>query len=238
MKNKIRFITLFGMTVLIGMLLMGCAQKSAPQTENDSGTEIVEEQAEEMKQDNSSQQTEGANQDNGSQQTEGANQGDSGRQAAEVVKENEEKQEDAGLEQAKDAALTNAGLEASQVTFTKAELDYDDGRDVYDIEFVTSVMKYEYEIKADDYSVLEMSKEAIEQIGENGQRTDLITLEEAKAIALSYVEISEEEISYTKLELEYDDGIAEYEVEFYAGGKEYSLTIDAVSGVVSEMEME
>lgn len=226
MKNKIRFITLFGMTVLIGMLLMGCAQKSAPQTENDSGTEIVEEQAEEMKQDNSSQQTEGANQ------------GDSGRQAAEVVKENEEKQEDAGLEQAKDAALTNAGLEASQVTFTKAELDYDDGRDVYDIEFVTSVMKYEYEIKADDYSVLEMSKEAIEQIGENGQRTDLITLEEAKAIALSYVEISEEEISYTKLELEYDDGIAEYEVEFYAGGKEYSLTIDAVSGVVSEMEME
>lgn len=226
MKNKIRFITLLGMTVLIGMLLMGCAQKSAPQTENASGTEIVEEQAEEMKQ------------DNGSQQTEGANQGDSGRQAAEVVKENEEKQEDAGLEQAKDAALTNAGLEASQVTFTKAELDYDDGRNVYDIEFVTSVMKYEYEIKADDYSVLEMSKEAIEQIGENGQRTDLITLEEAKAIALSYVEISEEEISYTKLELEYDDGIAEYEVEFYAGGKEYSLTIDAVSGVVSEMEME
>lgn len=226
MKNKIRFIRFLGMTVLIGMFFMGCSQKSAPQTENASGAETAREQETEMKQ------------GDGSRQTEGTNQGDSSQQASEAIKENEEEQEDAGLEQAKNAALTNAGLEASQVTFTKAKLDYDDGRDVYDIEFVTSVMKYEYEIKADDYSVLEMSKEAIEQISENGQRTDLITLEEAKAIALSYVEISEEEISYTKLELEYENGVAEYEVEFYAGGKEYNLTIDALSGAVSEMEME
>ena len=52
------------------------------------------------------------------------------------------------------------------------------------------------------------------------------------------MEIGEDEINYTKLELEYDDGIAEYEVEFYLGRKEYSLTIDAVSGTVTEMEIE
>lgn len=238
MKNKIRFITLFGMILLTGIFLMGCSQKSVPRTENVSGAETAREQAAEMNQGDGSRQMEGTNQGDDSRQMEGTNQSGSIRQTEEAIKENGEKQGNAGLEQAKSAALTNAGLEASQVTFTKAELDCDDGRDVYDIEFVTSVMKYEYEIKGDDYSVLEMSKEPIEQIGENPQGTDLITLEEAKAIALSYVEISEEEISYTKLELEYEGGTAEYEMEFYAGGKEYSLTIDAVSGVVSEMEME
>lgn len=240
MKSKVKFLTAYGFVLLVGVLLTGCAQKPASQPENASGQAVEQnqssgEQQEPASDQNSSRQITDSTQNNEAKPAEGQN--ETAQPDASYDQESETPA-DSGLEQAKTAALANAELEASQVTFTKAEPDYDDGIKVYEIEFVTSLMKYEYEIKADDFSVLEMSKETIEQVNENGQRADLITLEEAKAIALSYAEISEEEISYTKLELDYDDGIAEYEVEFYTGGKEYSLTIDAISGTVTEMEME
>lgn len=52
------------------------------------------------------------------------------------------------LEEAKAAALNAAGLSESDVTFTKAKLDYDDGILVYDIEFRYGTTEYEYEINA------------------------------------------------------------------------------------------
>ncbi len=237
MKTKVKFITVCGLALLIGTLFTGCAQKPASQPENISGSEASDQQTAEIAQGDLSRQEAGENPDNSGQQAADQKQSNAAQPDTSYGQEGE-RQTDSGLEQAKTAVLENAELETSQVTFIKAELDYDDGKKVYEIEFVTSSMKYEYQVKADDFSILEMSKETIEQVNENGQRADLITLEEAKNIALSYVEIGEDEINYTKLELEYDDGIAEYEVEFYLGGKEYSLTIDAVSGTVTEMEIE
>lgn len=147
-------------------------------------------------------------------------------------------QTDMGLEQAKSVALAHAGIEASAVTFTKGKLDYEDGRQEYEIEFVTADTKYEYEIKADDGAVLKASAEPVEKISGNGQIQGGITLEEAKAAALAYVGVEEGTSSFTKLELDYDDGTAVYEIEFYADGKEYSFEIDALSGKVLEAEME
>ena len=147
-------------------------------------------------------------------------------------------QTDMGLEQAKSVALAHAGIEASAVTFTKGKLDYEDGRQEYEIEFVTADTKYEYEIKADDGAVLKASAEPVEKISGNGQMQGGITLEEAKAAALAYVGVEEGTSSFTKLELDYDDGTAVYEIEFYADGKEYSFEIDALSGKVLEAEME
>ena len=115
---------------------------------------------------------------------------------------------------------------------------YEDGRQEYEIEFVTADTKYEYEIKADDGAVLKASAEPVEKISGNGQMQGGITLEEAKAAALAYVGVEEGTSSFTKLELDYDDGTAVYEIEFYADGKEYSFEIDALSGKVLEAEME
>lgn len=145
-------------------------------------------------------------------------------------------QADIGPEQAKDAALTHAGLNASDVTFTKEKLDYDDGRAEYEIEFVTDTTKYEYEIKADDGKILESSKEPVVQIEKNVQAQ--ITPEDAKAAALNDAGLDESQVKFTKLKLEYDDGRAEYEIEFFVDRTEYSFTIDAESGAVLEMESE
>lgn len=53
-----------------------------------------------------------------------------------------------GEEKAKEIALTHAGLKESDVNFIKVHLDYDDGREVYDIEFYRDMTEYDYEIDA------------------------------------------------------------------------------------------
>ncbi len=142
------------------------------------------------------------------------------------------------LEAAKRIALQNAGVESADAAFTKAQLDYDDGVAEYEIEFVAGSTKYEYEISAANGTVLKSSKESVEQISGGTSSQTSISVDEAKSIALNYAKFTADQVVYTKSELDYDDGRAEYEIEFYAGGKEYSFTIDAVSGTVLEMEID
>ncbi|MCM1145174.1 MAG: PepSY domain-containing protein [Blautia sp.] len=147
-------------------------------------------------------------------------------------------QTDIGVEQAKSAALSHAGLEASDVTFTKEKLDYDDGRAEYEIEFVTADQKYEYEIQADDGTILNASAEAIERRISNMGTQGSVTLEEAKEIALEHAGLDASQVSYTKLEQDVEDGHTEYEIEFYADGKEYEYTIHGETGKILEAETE
>ena len=64
-----------------------------------------------------------------------------------------------GKEAAKAAALAHAGLSESQVSRMKCELDREDGRVVYEIEFKCDGMEYEYEIDASSGSVIKYDKE-------------------------------------------------------------------------------
>ena len=52
------------------------------------------------------------------------------------------------LEQAKQAALDYAGVKASEAVFTKAHRDFDDGREVYEIEFYVNSTEYEMDVDA------------------------------------------------------------------------------------------
>ena len=50
------------------------------------------------------------------------------------------------LEQAKKMALDYVGVNASEAVFTKACRGYDDGREVYEIEFFVGCMEYEMDV--------------------------------------------------------------------------------------------
>ena len=52
------------------------------------------------------------------------------------------------LEQAKQAALKRAGVKATEVRFTKAHQDWDDGRKTFEIEFWKGNTEYDVEIDA------------------------------------------------------------------------------------------
>lgn len=143
-----------------------------------------------------------------------------------------------GVEEAKEAALKHAGLTSQEVTFIKEELDYDDGITEYEIEFVTSTTKYEYEINAADGAVLGSSQEPVEQIPENLQGQGVVSVDEAKEALLNHAGFQPEQVAFTKVELEQDDGVVEYEIEFYADGKEYSGKVNASTGAIMKYGME
>ena len=59
------------------------------------------------------------------------------------------------LEAAKQIALAKVGVKESEVKMTKAHQDTDDGRKVYEIEFVVNGMEYEFDIDASSGVILD-----------------------------------------------------------------------------------
>ena len=141
------------------------------------------------------------------------------------------------IDAAKAAALADAGLVESDVTFTKEKLDWDDGIAVYDIEFLTADTEYDYEIDAATGAVLDKSAELFRPNESQGQAMDAsIGVESAKEIAAAHAGLSKEEVFFTKAELEH--GRSEYEIEFYHDRIEYEYTIDAATGAILEYKSE
>ena len=65
-----------------------------------------------------------------------------------------------------------------------------------------------------------------------------ITKDKAKAIALQHAGLNESEVRIKKVKLDYDDGRADYEIEFRKGRTEYEYKIDAVDGTILEFDMD
>lgn len=65
-----------------------------------------------------------------------------------------------------------------------------------------------------------------------------IDVEEAKRIALDHAGLSADAVKHMNAYLEYDDGMEQYEVQFYEGTTEYEYSIDAVNGTVLGYNME
>ncbi len=153
------------------------------------------------------------------------------------------------LDQAKEIALADAGLSAPQVTFTEGKLDIEEGVSVYEISFFADHISYEYEIHADTGAIYSKSKETIiVQPAPSMPEVPLatapdhvssyISLESAKEAALQDAAVAPADVTFTTAKLEMDDGIAEYDIEFYTATHEYAYEIHAVTGAVREKSVE
>ena len=138
------------------------------------------------------------------------------------------------VEDAKAKALTHAGLAAGDVTFTQQKLEWEDGRQVYDIEFYTAGSEYDYEIDAATGEIVSFDYDAESYTPSAGGG---ITVEKAQEIALAKVPGAKAE-NVKKLKLDRDDGKQVYEVEIIYNGMEYEMKIDASSGTILEFEAE
>lgn len=65
-----------------------------------------------------------------------------------------------------------------------------------------------------------------------------VTLEQAKQIALEKAGVAADGAVFAKAHRDFDDGRAVYDLEFWAGGREYELDVDAATGDVTEFEVE
>ncbi len=71
-------------------------------------------------------------------------------------------------EQAKQAALEFAGVKASEVTFTRAHRDWDNGREVYEIEFYADSTEYDMDVDVNTGRITDFSTEYHGTYGQPG----------------------------------------------------------------------
>ena len=151
------------------------------------------------------------------------------------------------LDKAKEIALSHAGLSADQVTFVQANMDFDDGIKKYDIEFYCNGQEYDYEINASNGQIIQFDYDMEYNYIPNNNTTNNqgnvnatanISVERAKEIALSHAGLASNQVTFKRTELDFDNGIQKYEIEFYYNYREYSYEIDANTGNILSYEQD
>ncbi len=148
------------------------------------------------------------------------------------------------LNEAKAIVLSDAGLTADAVTFTETELDRDDGRLFYELDFVTADTKYEYKVNAESGNIVKKQNKSLtlSPTEPSVSPAPLLSLDEAKAVALTDAGFTTDKVTFLKERLEKDDGREEYDLEFVAesetGKKKYEYDIDASTGKILSKDEE
>lgn len=75
-------------------------------------------------------------------------------------------------------------------------------------------------------------------MGQEAFANTKISIEEAKTIALTHAKIADKDAFFSKTELDTDDGITEYEIEFFHNNVEYDYEINATTGEIIKFEKE
>lgn len=70
------------------------------------------------------------------------------------------------------------------------------------------------------------------------RNTSIISEEEARSIALTDAQVEAEAVTNIRIKCTVDDGRQVYDVEFYVTNQEYDYEIDAVTGEITEKDME
>ena len=159
-------------------------------------------------------------------------------------------------EEAKNIAVNHAGLTEKEVRDLQIERDMERGVQKWDIDFQSGDWEYDYEINAETGAVIKGEKEydpektagsaesapskpTETKPAETQQpKTEKLSAEDAKAIALKHAGLKASQVKGLRAEYDVDDGVPEWEVEFYEGGMEYSYEIHAESGKIRSWDKE
>ena len=72
----------------------------------------------------------------------------------------------------------------------------------------------------------------------NNNTNAKITSDKAKEIALNHANLSENQVTFIKSNIDYDDGMKVYDVSLYVNDVEYSYEINAQNGNIVSYEMD
>ncbi len=156
--------------------------------------------------------------------------------------------------------LTDSGVRQEDTLCFKTELDLDGdyGALVYEVEFCTADKKYEYELNAITGELIEKETEpkeghkhlhGAEQNGNGDQANDpkdddetapenAISREKALEIAYEHAKVAKENVRRPQIEVDKENGISVFEVEFKSAGMEYEYIINSLTGEIIEYESE
>ena len=137
-------------------------------------------------------------------------------------------------DKAKKIALGDAKLAEKDVTFVKVELEFENNRLVYDVEFYSGNVEYDYDIDAVSGAIVSSDRD-IENYSIPAQQTTVapaadIGVEKAKEIALAHAGVGS--ARFTTAKIDYENGIKVYEIEFKVGNMEYEYDINVSNGAI------
>ena len=154
-------------------------------------------------------------------------------------------------DRAKQIALNDAGVKESSAVFLRANLDWDDGRMKYEVEFYSGNTEYDYDIDTVTGAILssdrdletfqiwnnDTSRPSGNTSGNTGSASsgNYITAERAQQIALAETPSGS---TVVKCQFDWDDGRAQYEIEIRNGWTEYEFEIDAVTGTIFSRDID
>lgn len=141
-------------------------------------------------------------------------------------------------DKAKKIALGDAKLAEKDVTLVKVELELEDNRLVYDVEFYSGNVEYDYDIDAVSGAIVSADRDIENYVIPAQPSTEAptkaqaseISVEKAKQIALSHAGVSS--ARFTKAKIDYENGVKVYEIEFKVGNMEYEYDINVVNGAI------
>ena len=136
---------------------------------------------------------------------------------------------------AENAALADAGVSREQALLRLTETETEHGIAVFDVEFSSEGLRYEYWIGAQDGAIVKRSweltsEEVLRRAAGQDAAADVLGEARAQAIALACADLTEEDATVAEVSLDREDGLRLYEVTFYTTTAEYEYDIDAVSG--------
>ena len=145
----------------------------------------------------------------------------------------------------KDQALSIAAAAfsrdlADEIRYSEVDAELDESPAQYEVE-ITGQKGEEIEYKIDAYTgtILESKRETEEKTSAvQPTSSGDIGYAKAKSIALNHAGVSESKAYDMEIELDEEDGMLVYEVEFKSGGMEYSYEINAATGAIVKQETE
>lgn len=153
-----------------------------------------------------------------------------------------------GKSKAKAIALDHAGVSEAALIEYEAELDQDDYRTVYDIEFETNEAEYDYELDALTGEIIESESRQTQKANKNDTspiptKPPVIYLSEDRIKEIVFQHAGVDAANVYELEIELDgidddDDRAVYEVDFKVGRTEYDYDVDAITGNIIKSKVE
>ena len=238
-------LSLAAIIVTVSISLAGCTNSETASNGNKTNTESTKQNSTESNVQNSSESsTENNNVNNAQNNTVNNPQDNNTNNAQNNIVNNTG---NISLDKAKEIALSHAGLSADQVTFVKVNMDFDDGIQKYDIKFYCNGQEYDYEINSSNGQIVQFDYDMEYNYIPNNNTTNYqsnvnttanISVERAKEIALSHAGLASNQVTFQRIELDFDNGIQKYEIEFYYNYREYSYEIDANTGNILSYEQD
>ncbi|TWT11264.1 PepSY domain-containing protein [Streptococcus sp. sy004] len=136
------------------------------------------------------------------------------------------------------AALAAAGISEADAVLTSVEKDVENGVNVFKVDFTSAGQEYEYTLNAETGEVIENASEMVDSKDASTSTATVSSADQNKLVAAALADagITEADAEVVGSELETEDGVQQFDVDFVSNGTRYHYILNAETKEVIETE--